>query len=122
MKTETININNKEYILCFSLNSVQGLIGRYGDTNLNKIFNENDTAKGLDETIWVLNLLMVSGKKYAEINGLKSEEVPSAEDLKYIVGVDDIKNIQDKLYSCIRKDVSRNVDLEVKKTESQKAD
>lgn len=122
MKTETININNKEYILCFSLSSVQSLIDRYGDTNLNKIFNENDTAKGLDETLWVLNLLMVSGKKYAEINGLKSEEVPSAEDLKYIVGIDDIKNIHEKLYSCVGKDMSRNIDLEVKKTESQTAD
>lgn len=119
MRTETITLNNKEYTLSFSLNVIQEIIKKYGDTDIQKVFKNSDANTALDETLWVLNTLMVSGNKYCEINGLKTEEIPDIETLKYVIGIDDIKEIQEKIYSCMNNDSIRNIELEVKKTESQ---
>lgn len=122
MRTDTITLNNKEYILSFSLYTIQELINKYGDTDIQKIFNTDDINKGLDETLWILHNLMLSGKKYSEINGLKVEEIPDTEILKYIIGIDDIKTIQEKIYSCINNGSNRNLELDVKKTVNQETE
>ena len=73
MRTATIEINEKSYLLCFSARVIRACTERYGDVSaLAAALDAEDPVKRLDEAVWVLSQMMDAGARYAKLNGIET--------------------------------------------------
>ena len=73
MRTATIEINGKSYLLCFSARVIRACTERYGDVSaLADALDAEDPVKRLDEAVWVLSQMMDAGARYAKLNGIET--------------------------------------------------
>ena len=59
MRTAKIEINKKEYLLCFSARVMRDCSERYGNAeNIGKALTEGTEAQKMDESFWLLSAMM----------------------------------------------------------------
>ena len=73
MRTAKIEINKKEYLLCFSARVMRDCSERYGNAeNIGKALTEGTEAQKMDESFWLLSAMMDAGAKYAKVEGIST--------------------------------------------------
>ena len=66
MRTATIDICGREYLLCFSARVVRAVTERYGGMeHIDEALSTEDPVKALDESVWLLAAMMDGGARYA---------------------------------------------------------
>lgn len=102
MRTNTITINGKEYLLCFSVRVIRDCTERYGDMGkIGEALSDKDPVKGLDEAIWLLQRMMDAGSRYAKIEGLENPEPLSCDGLYDCCGLDEYVPLKSKVMETI---------------------
>lgn len=116
MRTGKIKIKDKEYILCFSLRAVRSCIERYG--SVDKIFDaigSETELKQLEESLWLLALMMDCGARYAKEEGIENPEPLTLDNLYDSIDVSDMFGIKNAISTTITNGNERNVETQPSK-------
>lgn len=113
MRTGKIEINGKEYLLCFSTRVMRDCSERYGGIeNMNKALLEGTEAQMMDESIWLLAAMMDAGARYAKLNSIETPPPLSYDDLYDLCGVDDLMGMKTKIFETVASGSEREIDTE----------
>jgi hypothetical protein len=116
MRTTTVKINGKEYLLCFSTRVIRACSERYGDMNgINTALSEGNQLKALDEALWLLATMIDAGARYAKINGIDNPPAPTLEDLYDICDISDFANLREIIQATITDGMKASVSIEAPK-------
>ena len=122
MRTAKIEVNGKDYLLCFSTRVMRDCMERYGELeNIGSILGGNDAMKTLDESIWLLAQMMAAGAKYAKLEGIENPEPLSYDDLYNSFDMDDWLGMKEKIEETISEGTRRDVETEPEKGKNAKA-
>lgn len=112
MRTATINIDGKEYLLCFSVRVMKECTDRHGEFgNIDKVLTKGAQSDALDETLWLLSRLMDAGARYANRNGIEHPKALSQEELYDMCHVSEVGKIRVKIAEAIRNGNETNVEV-----------
>ena len=113
MRTAKLTLDGVEHLLCFSARTVRAVSERYGGLDkMSDAFAGYDTAKTLDEALWMLSAMMDAGDRYAKLSGLENPPPVSYEDMYDLCGMDDMENLKDKVFETIANSKSTTVEVE----------
>ena len=113
MRTAKIEINKKEYLLCFSARVMRDCSERYGDAeNIGKALTEGTEVQKLDESFWLLSAMMDAGAKYAKVEGISTPPPLSYDALYDLCGMDDLLDMQTKIFKTIADGSERRIETE----------
>lgn len=107
MRTTTIELQGKEYLLCLSLRGISNLEKRYGGLeNVTKIMAKPNVG----DAIILLAEMMNCGAKYAKLNGIENPEPLSQEELEYGLDMADFVPMMAKIGETVRLSMEREVE------------
>lgn len=117
MKTGSIEINGKKYLLCFSARTMKNIVDKYGNVSFDELLSvdEKDLGKTFDTTMWLLSLFLDAGSRFAKLNGLENPDPLSYEDLYDLCGFDDLSKLKGSISKTISSGLKRNVETEPRK-------
>lgn len=102
MRTASITIDGRDYLLCFSARAVRACTERYGGVEyIDTALSGKGAGEALDEAVWLLATLMDCGARYARLNGKDNPPALSAEDLYDVLGAEDFAVLKDKIVETI---------------------
>lgn len=118
MRTGTIEIDKKRYLLCFSARVIRDCTERYGKLErIDEAMNDDDEAKMMDECFWLLSQMMQAGSRYASLQGIDNPKPLQVDDLYDLCGVDDLLHLKVSIFETIESGTRREIEVE---TESEK--
>lgn len=113
MRTAKIEINKKEYLLCFSARVMRACSERYESAeNIGKALTEGTEVQKLDESFWLLSAMMDAGAKYAKVEGISTPPPLSYDALYDLCGMDDLLDMQTKIFETIADGSERRIETE----------
>lgn len=113
MRTAKIEINKKEYLLCFSARVMRACSERYESVeNIGKALTEGTEAQKMDESFWLLSAMMDAGAKYAKVEGISTPPPLSYDALYDLCGMDDLLDMQTKIFKTIADGSERRIETE----------
>lgn len=113
MRTGKIEINGKEYLLCFSTRVVRACSERYGSVgNIDKALTNGTEAEMMDESFWLLETMMDAGARYAKLNGIETPPPLSYDDLYDLCGLDDLLGMKSKIFETVANGSEREIETE----------
>lgn len=121
MRTGKVTVNGKEYLLCFSLRAVRACTERYGAVD--KIFdalNDKSELKQLDESLWLLSLMMDCGARYADEENIDNPKPLGVDELYDTIDLNDMFTIRSAVAETISSGNERNVETEPDKKKKEK--
>lgn len=102
MKTAKINLDGKEYLLCFSTRVVKKCAERYGGVEkIDEALGSEDAVQALDESLWILAAMLDAGARYAKLNGMENPAPPDQESLYDLCDVSDFAGLKGKIMETI---------------------
>lgn len=115
MKTSKITLNGREYPLCFSTWAIKQLCAKFGSMQgMSEAMKAGaaDTAGTLDSTMYILQVLIDAGVRYAAISdGTPPVTAPSMDELEVVCGMDDLPQVQRAIADVIRADSETTVNV-----------
>lgn len=116
MRTGKIEINGKEYLLCFSARVVRSCAKRYGRIeNIDNALNSGTEADQMDECFWLLAEMMDAGNRYAKEEGIENPKPLDFDTLYDVCGMDDIFNMKEHIFQTVSSGNEREVEIEPEK-------
>lgn len=113
MRTAKIEISGKEYLLCFSARVMRDCSERYGGIeNIDKALLHGAESKQMDESFWILAIMMDAGARYAKLNGIETPPPLSYDDLYDLCGVDDLMGMKTKIFETVANGSDREIEIE----------
>lgn len=113
MRTGSIVINKKEYVLCFSARVVRACTERYGSVeNIDKYLLEGTETQTMDESVWLLEQMIAAGDRYAKQEGIENPAPLSYDEIYDLCGLDDLMDMKAKIFSTIANGNERTVEVE----------
>nr|DAG27452.1 MAG TPA: tail assembly chaperone protein [Caudoviricetes sp.] len=108
MRTTTIELKGKEYILCLSLKGIANLSARYGGLEkASKAMAKPDIC----DAIIILAEMMSCGDRYAKLNGMENPEPLSQEELEYGLDMADFAPMMAKVGETAQLSMEREVEV-----------
>lgn len=108
MRTTTIELQGKEYLLCLSLQGIANLEKHYGGLkNVTKVMSKPN----ISDTIILLAEMMNCGAKYAKKNGIGNPEPLSQEELGDGLDIEDFALMLDKVGETVRLSTEHKIDI-----------
>lgn len=113
MRTGAIVINKKEYVLCFSARVVRACTERYGSIeNIDKYLLEGTETQTMDESVWLLEQMIVAGDRYAKQEGIENPAPLTYDEIYDLCGLDDLMGMRTKIFDAIANGNERKVEVE----------
>lgn len=107
MRTTTLNLKGKDYILCLSLKGIDNLAKRYGSIdNASLAMAKPDIC----DVIIILAEMMSCGAKYAKLNDIANPEPLTEEELGYGLDITDFAPIMAKIQETQKLSGEREVE------------
>ena len=107
MKTTSIEINGKRYLLCFSLRVIRSCTERYKSIEeIGSAIDSEDKLQNVYESVWIIAEMMKAGERYAKLNGLDAPEALSEDVLLDVFDVRDAALLVEKIQETI---LARNI-------------
>ena len=116
MKTSSVSLGGKTYLVCFSTRVVLACEDRAGSVGkeLEAVEKEGNEGK-IRELIWLLYEILKAGSKLAELESIENPALPSYDDFIDLVGLSDFTEIRKDVSTAIINDVKRTVEVEPEK-------
>ena len=110
MRTGSININGKTYLLCFSARVMRDCVERYGDiTGIDKALSEGSDIEKFNESLWLLSKMMEAGEKYARIEGVENPRALTEDELLDSMDIGSMTDMASNIKKTITDGVGREV-------------
>ena len=107
-------IGGRSYPLNFSVKAAELFAERYGDVSeIGKAFEGENTAQMLSEFTWILFVLIEQGCLYKNLVENANLNAPTFDDLKVIIGLQDLFIRRDELMRAIVSGMETTVEAEV---------
>lgn len=114
MRTGSISINGKTYMLCFSARVMRDCVERYGDiTGIDNALSDGTDIEKFNESLWLLSKMMEAGEKYARIEGLENPKALTEDELLDCLDIDSMSDMA----AGIKKTIVNGNNREVTTTE-----
>lgn len=122
MRTGKIEVNRKEYLLCFSLRVVRDCTERYGNVeNIADALNSGTEIHQLDECIWLLSKMMDGGARYAKEEGIENPAPLDYDRLYDLLDLNDIFRMKESIFATVANGNEREVETEPQKEKNAEA-
>lgn len=116
MKTTSIEINGKRYLLCFSLRVIRSCTERYKSIEeIGSAIDSEDKLQNVYESVWIIAEMMKAGARYAKLNGLDAPEALSEDDLLDVFDVRDAALLVEKIQETILAGKAAEIEAEYPK-------
>lgn len=116
MRTAMITLDGKEYPLCFSTRVVRSCNDRYGGIDkIDQALSGNDLMEVLDETLWLISVMLDAGYRHAKLNGEESPAPPDQETLYDICDMDDLFKLKVSVMESMSAGASHSVNAQPQK-------
>lgn len=113
MRTGKIEINKKEYLLCFSARVIRACSKRYGAVDkIWEALSEGEEPEQLDESFWLLSTMMDAGARYAKLEGIENPEPLSFDNLYDLSDLLDLSAAKERIFETIAEGNKREVEVE----------
>lgn len=113
MRTGKIEIGGQEYLLCFSARVVRACAERYGSMeSIDKALMSGTEAEMMDESFWLLAVMMDAGARYAKLNGLEAPSPLSMDALYDLCGMDDLFQMKARIFETVTNGSERRIETE----------
>lgn len=113
MRTARIEIEGREYLLCFSARVVRAVTERYGGVEaIDGALSGSEPVRALDEAVWLLAVMMDGGARYAKLNDIDNPPALTADELLDVLDISDFGRLKDKIAETITNGKSVNVEAE----------
>jgi len=113
VRTGKIEINGKEYLLCFSARVVRDCVERYG--NIESIFqalSKGTETERMGESFWILAKMIDAGARYARLEGIENPQPLDQDTLYDVFGADDLMEIRTKIMGTVISGGEREIETE----------
>lgn len=108
-----IEIAGKKYPLNFSVKAAKEVSKRYGDiSNIGDAFSGKTMDEMMDESSWILALLIEQGVAYKKIVEGEDIKALTKEELEVVMGVVDFADLKDILLGAMMAGMKREVEVE----------
>ena len=110
MRTATIQINEKNYLLCFSARVIKACTERYG--SVEKIFDAlqtEDAMQAMEESFWLLAEMLDAGARYAKVEGMENPKPLTKEELYDVFDISSMAYIQLSIATTVTNGATREV-------------
>lgn len=114
MKVITRHICGEDRVLCYSIRVSKEVTARFGKGGVREAVKGGDAAETLDAVVWMLQLLMDAGKRYADKNGIPCPPAPGIDDLLDDYGLDDLEGIYSAINDAMTAGKQQEVEAETK--------
>ena len=116
MKTTSIEINGKRYLLCFSLRVIRSCTERYKIIEeIGSAIDSEDKLQNVYESVWIIAEMMKAGERYAKLNGLDAPEALSEDVLLDVFDVRDAALLVEKIQETILAGKAAEIEAEYPK-------
>ena len=113
MRTAKIEIEGREYLLCFSARVVRAVTERYGGVEcIDTALNGSEPVRALDEAVWLLATMMDGGARYAKLNEIDNPPALTADELLDMLDISDFSRLKNKIAETITNGKRMNVEVE----------
>ena len=122
MRTGKIEVNGKEYLLCFSARVVRDCSERYG--NVDKIpdaLKDGTETEIMDECFWLMERMMDAGARYAKLEGTENPAPLSADVLYDVCDFADLAKMKTSIFETITNGNERAIDAEFENEKNREA-
>ena len=116
MRTGKVEINGKEYLLCFSTRVLMALEERGGssEAELQRIMDEHKVS----DLFWLLEKMIDAGDRYAKLEGIENPGTISGDNLIDLVGVDDYETMFQSIVGAVAAGNTPEVKVKTKNAET----
>lgn len=112
MRTAKIELDGKEYLLCFSARVIRACAERYGDVSgLGDALDNEDRLKAMDEAMWILSKMIDGGARYAALNGIENPNPLSVDELYDTSDISDFSRIKLKIMEAVTNGKRKTVEV-----------
>lgn len=113
MRTGKIEINKKEYLLCFSARVIRACSQRYGSVDkIVDALTKGTEIEQLDECFWILSTMMDAGARYAKLEGIENPEPLSFDDLYDLSDLLDLSAAKKRIFETAAEGSKQSVEVE----------
>lgn len=113
MRTTSVTLGGKEYLLCFSVRVSKACSERYGSVaNIATALSAKEEAKVLDETIWLFSMMADAGHRYAKNNGMDTPPTLSQDDILDNFDMPDFSLLVAKVKEAIASGSATNIETQ----------
>lgn len=123
MRTGSIEIVGKKYLMCFSTMVIKWIEEEY-DTNFDKaltdMYDEASAGK-FDKLFTILSMMIRAGDLYANAMHIENTGSLSKEELYILTSPDDYQKMFESLIYSVNNGEKRNIEAETDKGKKQKA-
>lgn len=113
MRTATVEIAGKSWPVCYSTAVMLACEERYGSANgVFEALSADALGEKMQALFWLTNQMLRAGVSYELFLGKPVESPPDEDELRDLLGMDDVLPLQRALVSAIVGDVSREVEAE----------
>lgn len=122
MRTGKININNKEYLLCFSARVIRECSKRYGSVDkIGDALTKGTEIEKMDESFWLLATMMEAGARYAALEGLENPKPLTYDELYDASDLLDLSAANEHIFETLAEGNKRNVEVEPERKNAEAA-
>ncbi|MDD3394174.1 MAG: hypothetical protein PHG19_05990 [Anaerotignum sp.] len=113
MRTGRIEINKKEYLLCFSARVIRACSQRYGSVDkIGEALTKGEEVEVMDECFWLLSTMMAAGARYAKLEEIPNPEPLSYDDLYDVSDLLDLSTAKERIFETVAEGNKREVEVE----------
>ena len=115
MRAVELEILGQKRYLCNSVRVTKAIVQRFGSTEkMRDTLTGGNTLETLETIVWLLQVLMDGGYRYAQINGFTCPPPPSEDDLMDGYSLDDIGTLQGLAVEAMTSTSKADVEAEAK--------
>ena len=118
MRRKTICIDGEEHLLCYSVNAMLAVQEHFADGDLGAALFDGSVVENFENALWMISVLMRAGAEYAALRGLENKKPLSEEELRVLVGPDDLGELIGAIADTISAGSKRNIELESSKNQT----
>lgn len=116
MKTAKLELNGKEYTMCFSLRVTRDLAERFGSMEgMQAAVTSKNPAEALDAVVWMLAAMSRAGTLYDKRCGVETESPLTEDDLFDGTDPSDLQNLRAKMFETIVAGQTADIKVEPEK-------
>lgn len=113
MRTGKIEVNKKEYLLCFSARVIKECSKRYGSVDkINDALTKGSEVEIMDECFWLLATMIGAGARYAELESIENPAPLSFDDLYDLADLLDLSVAKERIFETVTGGNIREVETE----------
>ena len=122
-RIKRFELAGKEYLLNFSTRAAKAVMDRYGDLNVNRALFaqpagedvetvQRSVGEIVDETAWLLSLLMQEGAAYARVVEQREAPALAVDDLQTVLSAVELMDARVPILEAVGAGLSASVEVE----------